>query len=154
VLVREFHPDDALGLLSLFRDTIRRVNSRDYSAEQIRAWASDEIDEAKWSARFAGRFVAVAESAGRLVGFADLESTGHIDRFYVSADQQRRGVGRGLLDALVAEARRLGVCRLFTEASITARPFFESQGFTVLAAQVVVSRGVELTNYRMERRLD
>ena len=35
----------------------------------------------------------------------------------------------------------------------TARPFFESQGFVVLAPQVVMCRGVEFVNYRMERVL-
>ena len=58
-----------------------------------------------------------------------------------------------MLSALIAEARRVGLARLFTEASITARPFFEAHGFTVLAAQVVTCRGVEFVNYRMERRL-
>jgi hypothetical protein len=51
------------------------------------------------------------------------------------------------------EAQRLGVARLFTEASITARPFFESQGFVVLTPQVVTLRGAEFVNYRMERVL-
>ena len=45
----------------------------------------------------------------------------------------------------------LGVARLFTEASFTARPFFESQGFVVLAPQVMMCRGVEFVNHRMER---
>ena len=51
----------------------------------------------------------------------------------------------------MAEARRAGLTRLFTEASITARPFFEAQGFAVLAQHVVMCRGTEFVNYRMER---
>ncbi|HEY8502973.1 MAG TPA: GNAT family N-acetyltransferase, partial [Gemmataceae bacterium] len=101
VTVRAYRPEDAPALLDLFRDTIRRVNSRDYSPEQIRAWASDEIDPGQWAARFAGRFAAVAELGGEIAGFAELEPDGHIDRFYVSADHQRRGVGRALMAALV-----------------------------------------------------
>ena len=153
VTLRTYRPDDAPALLTLYRDTIRRVNSRDYTPEQIRAWASDDIDPQNSADRFAGRFVAVADEAGRAVGFADLESSGHIDRVYVSADHQGRGVGRLLLSAVVAQAQRLGIARLFTEASITARPFFESQGFVVLTPQVVTLRGVEFVNYRMERML-
>jgi len=68
----------------------------------------------------------------------------------VSADHQRRGIGRQLLTAVVAEARRVGLARLFTEASITAQPFFEAQGFTTLAPQVVTCRGEEFVNYQME----
>jgi putative acetyltransferase len=151
VTLRPYRPDDAPALLALFRDTIRRVNIRDYSLAQVAAWASDGIDTVVWFGRFTGRYVPVAEEAGRPVGFAELESNGHIDRVYVSADHQRRGIGRQLLDAVVAEARRVGLDRLFTEASITARPFFEAHGFTTLAPQVVTCRGAEFVNYRMER---
>ena len=153
VTLRPYRPDDAPALLALFRDTIRGVNSRDYSPAQIAAWASDDIDTVAWAGRFAGRFVPVAEEAGHPVGFAELEPNGHIDRVYVSADHQRRGIGRELLAVTVAEARRVGLARLFTEASITARPFFEAQGFAVLAPQVVTCRGAEFVNYRMERVL-
>ncbi len=153
VTLRPFHPDDAPALLALFRDTIRRVNSRDYSPAQIAAWAADDIDTAAWCGRFAGRFVVVAEGAGRPVGFAELEPSGHLDRMYASADHQGRGVGRQLLAAVVAEARRLGIARLFAEVSITARPFFEAHGFVVLAPQTVTVRGEEFVNYRMERVL-
>ena len=153
ITLRPFRQDDAPALLALFRDTIRRVNSRDYFPAQIAAWASDDIDTDRWFGRFIGRFVPVAEEAGRPVGFAELEPGGHIDRVYISAEHQRRGIGRQLLAAVVAEARRVGLARLFTEASITARPFFEAQGFAVLAPQVVRCRGAEFVNYRMERVL-
>src|SRR5437660_6018121 len=100
--LRTYRPDDAPALLDLFRDTIRRVNAGDYTPDQVRAWASDDIDPVVWASRFAGRFVPVAEVAGRPVGFAELEVSWHIDRVYVSADQQRRGVGRLLLSTMVA----------------------------------------------------
>ena len=153
VTLRPYQPDDGPSLLALFRDTIRRVNSRDYSPAQVAAWASDNINTVRWLGRFAGRFVPVAEEVGRPVGFAELEENGHVDRVYVSADRQRRGIGRQLLAALVVEARRVGRTRLYTEASVTARPFFEAQGFTVLAPQVVTCRGLDFVNYRMERLL-
>jgi putative acetyltransferase len=153
VTLRPYRTDDAAALLALFQDTIRRVNSRDYAPNQIAAWASDDLDVAGWSSRFEGRFVPVAEENGRPVGFAELEPTGHIDRMYVSADHQGRGIGRLLLSAVVAEARRAGMVRLFAEVSTTARPFFEANGFVVLAPQVVTVRGVDFVNYRMERVL-
>lgn len=151
--LRRFEPADAPALLALFRDTIRRVNNRDYKPDQITAWASDEIDSAAWAARFANRFAVVAEEAGRPVGFTELEDDGHVDRFYVSADRQRCGIGRALLTAIIDEARMRGIPRLYVEASITARAFFAALGFTELAKQIVVARDVEFVNYRMERRL-
>lgn len=151
--LRLYRPDDAGKLLDLFRDTIRRVNCHDYSPEQIAAWSSDEIDPSRWGERFVGRYVAVAEVAGTIAGFAELEPNGHVDRFYVSADHQRLGIGKKMLEAIVAEASRTGLPCLHVEASITACPFFESLGFTVLTPQTVSCRGAELVNYKMERKL-
>lgn len=128
-------------------------STREYRPDQIRAWASDDIDPSNSTDRFSGRFVAVAEVEAYPIGFADLESDGHIDRFYVSADHQRCGAGRALLTTLIAAAQRLGVSRLVTEASLTALPFFESQGFTVVRSQDVKCRGVTFVNYQMERQI-
>ena len=35
MFLRPYDPADAPALLALFRDTIRRVNSRDYNPDQI-----------------------------------------------------------------------------------------------------------------------
>lgn len=151
--VRLYQPADALPLLALFRDTIRRVNCRDYSPEQVAAWASDEIDPDEWAERFTGRHVLVAETAGVIAGFAELEPSGHLDRVFVSADHQRQGIGHLLLSELIAAAHRQRIPRLFVEASITAKEFFEAHGFVVITPQVVTARGVEFVNFRMERAI-
>lgn len=152
ISLRRFRADDLPTLIELFRDTVRRVNVRDYLVEQTLAWAPDEIDPARWRT-LAERFTIVAESNDRIVGFADLEADGHLDRFFVHADLQGRGVGRAMLNDLLDEATRLDLPQVFAEVSITARPFFERHGFVVLAEQSVEVRGQRLTNYRMERRL-
>ena len=153
IAIRPYQPADAPTLLALFRDVIRRVNSRDYNPQQIAAWASDDIDPHAWAVRFEQRFAIVAEFNDRIAGFSELEPDGHIDRYYVSADHQRLGAGKSMLEALVDEAQRSGISHLYAEVSITAQSFFASQGFTLIAPQTVVARGVEFVNFRMERRL-
>jgi putative acetyltransferase len=64
-----------------------------------------------------------------------------------------RGVGRRLYEAAEREAGELGLESVSTEASLTARPFFERLGFRVVREQTVVRRGVGLTNFVMEKRL-
>ncbi|MCE9556351.1 MAG: GNAT family N-acetyltransferase [Planctomycetes bacterium] len=163
-MLRPFSPADVPAIVALFRDTVRRVNCRDYSPRQVLAWAPDEIDEAAWSKKLAGRYTLVAAlqwqiaEQPRIVSFGDLESSsldsgGHLGHLYVHADCQRCGVGRKLLSALETEARRLGVPRIFTEASITARPFFEYCGYRLIQEQVVVFHGVEFVNYQMDKQL-
>ena len=48
-------------------------------------------------------------------------------------------------------ANDLDLKRVFAELSITAKPFFEPKGFTVVKQQVVKIRGAELANYIMEK---
>ena len=59
--------------------------------------------------------------------------TGQIVRMSVAADARRQGVGTQLLDALCAEARRLGLKRLVLETTLDwegVRRFYEDYGFT------------------------
>jgi putative acetyltransferase len=72
---------------------------------------------------------------------------------YLRKDAVGRGVGSQLYLALEQVARERGLGRISTEASITARPFFERQGFRVVGEQVVARRGARLTNFAMEKSL-
>jgi len=88
-----------------------------------------------------------------VVGFGELEGNAHINHFFVHHHHQRRGVGNRIYAAIEAEARKLNLPRLFTEASITARPFFDRMGYQMVQEQTVTCRGQVFTNYVMEKRL-
>ena len=62
-------------------------------------------------------------------------------------------MGSKLYRALETKARELNLTRLYSEVSITAKPFFLSRGFTIVAPQHVSCRGVEFTNYLMEKEI-
>jgi putative acetyltransferase len=151
--IRRYRPGDLAGMIALFRETVRRINGRDYSPQQVMAWAPDEIDARKWSNRFDNKVVWVADLDGALVGFVDVARDGLIDMLYVHADHQGAGIASRLLRTVEASARGRGLLRLFTEASITARPFFEHRGFRVIASQRVMRWAQEFVNYRMDKQL-
>lgn len=64
------------------------------------------------------------------------------------------GIASQLLQRVEAEARRQGLSRIRTEASRTARPFFEKRGFTLVKAQKVEKRGQLLENFLMEKQIE
>lgn len=151
--VRRAGAEDAEAIVRLFFDTVHRVNRRDYSPEQIRAWAPAVPDPGRWALeRMPGRLTLAAEEHGQLLGFAELEASGHIDALFVHPDHQRRGVGRALLSQIEREARLRKLPRLYAEVSVTARPFFEAFGFQVREAEDVVRGGVRLKRWRMDKR--
>ena len=151
--IRDYEAGDAPEIVRLFFETVRSVNRADYSDERLEAWAAGVPDPEEWHARMAGRRTLVAEEGGEVVGFAELEYDGRLDMLYVRKDAVGRGVGRRLYEAVEREARGQGLGWIFTEASITARPFFEQQGFRVVREQMVSRRGVSMTNFVMEKEL-
>jgi len=157
IVIRPYRPTDTFLLMTLFYETIHTVNTRDYTPEQVAAWAPlppEQMDFAAWAESLARRTTFVAEGdAGVVIGFGELEEDGHINRFYCHKEYQGVGVGTALLAAIEARAREWRLTRLFTEASITAKPFFERRSFSVLAQQSVERFGILLTNYRMEKTL-
>ena len=153
LIVRDYGADDAWEICQLFYETVRAVNLGDYSPEQVRAWAPAPPDPAAWHARMSGRHTLVAERGGEVVGFAELEGDGHLDMLYCRRDAVGSGVGSSLYAAVEERARGLSIGRIFTEASITARPFFERHGFRVLRRNTVLREGTELTNFSMEKAL-
>jgi len=151
--VRNYLPADIEAMIDLFRASVRMVARRDYTHEQVMAWAPDEIDRRSWAARYTSRRAWVAEIDSHVAGFSDLEPDGHLDMMYAHPAYQGRGVATALLEQFEGAARGLGLARLYTEASITARPFFERRGFQLVTAQIVSKRGQDFMNYRMEKHL-
>ncbi len=146
--------EDAGRVAQLFCDAIRALSAADYSSEQIEAWAGAP-DATRWLDRIAegDREFWLAELDGKLAGFCDFEPDGHVDMLYVSPSHARQGVASALLDQIHESAAMLGLTRLYTEASITARPVFEKHGFRVLEPQDVRLSNTLLRNYRMEKTL-
>lgn len=151
--LRDDTPDDAAATLAVFRRAITVTAARDYTPEQVAAWAPEDIDPDAWAARRAAARTRVAVRDGAVVGFTDVDAAGYVDMLFVDPAAARQGVARALLDWAVRTALADGATELTTHASITARPFFEAHGFEVVAEQHPVRRGVTLTNYRMRRPL-
>lgn len=149
--VRPYRPGDLDGLIDIFGGAIRDVAAKDYDAAQIAVWA--QVDRESFAARRLSRPTWVAVIDQMPVGFSDLEPNGHLDMMYVHPGHQGRGVATALLQQVETAARAGSLGRIFTDASITARPFFERRGFRILTAQQVAHSGQTLTNSRMEKSL-
>src|SRR5262245_3088504 len=153
LLIRDFRPTDALEIMRLFYDTVHSTNARDYTPEQIKAWAPAIPDEPRWHDRLRANFTYVAETNGQMVGFSELRRDGYIETLYVHHRHQSMGIASRLLSEMETRARALGAKRLYTQASLTAYGFFQRRGFKLVRAQDVELRGVSFRNFLMERVL-
>lgn len=147
--IRKYEPSDCETLAKLFYDTVHFVNIKDYTEEQVGVWATGEIDLTAWNKSFLEHYAVVAEDDGVIVGFGDIAENGYLDRLYVHKDCQHKGIGTAICNEL---EKAVNSSDFTVQASITAKPFFESRGYIVVKEQQVVRRGVFLTNFYMKKR--
>jgi len=152
MFLRPYRPADKRYLQQLFFDTVHAVNARDYSPEQLNAWAPEEPDREVW-ARLDNQYCFIVEYQKIIVGFTSLSLDGHVDFLYVHKDFQGRRIANNLLKQIERLARKKGLNCLATEASVTARGFFEKAGFIVLRENRKLLDGIAFRNFTMEKML-
>ncbi len=148
--IRKYQPHDLEEIAKLYYDTVHAINSRDYSDEQIHAWAPSYSDTQFWEDRFKDCDVFVVEE-GIIIGFFEFYKCGHIDCFYVHHLWQRKGVGTLMLNQIENIASELKLHRLFVGVSITAKPFFLNKGFKVTVEQEVIYKSIKFKIFQMEK---
>jgi putative acetyltransferase len=148
--IRRYIEADAQATLNVFLAAVTETAAARYSAEQIAAWARpDERDVNQWNSARKSLNTFVATIGDEVAGFSDVGDDGYIDMMFVAPKFGRRGVAGALLAHLHDVALVAGASALYTNASITARPFFKRHGFAVVSEQHPVAFGVEMTNYKM-----
>ncbi|AMQ29497.1 GNAT family acetyltransferase [Legionella pneumophila subsp. pneumophila] len=153
--MRTYKLGDEAEIYQLFYDTVHHINCKDYTEEQLDTWAPRNPDLSSWANSLSKNhsFVAIHAESNRIIGFADLEENGCLNRGYVHKDYQGQGIGKSLLLARENRARELGIKQLFSEVSITAKPFFEKCGYVTIKEQTKVLNGISFINYYMVKDL-
>lgn len=151
--IRRFRTGDEGALFQVFLSAVHDIASCDYTAAQIEAWAPTDTAPEVWANRMRELRPFVAEAEGRIAGYADIQSNGHIDHFFVSGAYPRQGVGTLLMSRIHDEANLLGISELTADVSKTAEPFFLRHGFQVVERRLPIRRGVTLQNALMRKKL-
>ena len=151
ITIRDYKKSDEEALWKIHYHTIRNINLGDYSKEQVEAWAPDSFDKQIWEKRMNGLSPFIAEIDGEIVGYTDLQVNGLIDHFFCHDKYQGKGIGRVLMTHVLSIGEKRNLKRFYSEVSITARPFYEHFGFSVVKEQVMEVRGQKLRNFVMEK---
>lgn len=150
MIIRDYQWQDCDEIIELFKDTVINVNCVDYNADQILAWICG-ADLARWHQSFMEHKTLVAIKDDKIVGFADMDHSGFLDRLYVHKDYQHQHIGKTLCDELETWASQNDITNIKTHASITAKPFYEKRGYKVIQEQLVRRGTCQLKNYIMEK---
>lgn len=152
--IRMANDSDVSSIAALFTESVRQVAARSYTDAQLAAWAPEPPDIAQWRSRLALLETLVAEVDRVMAGFISYTGMGHIELLYTAPAFTRQGVASKLYQVAVQRLHAKGARKISTEASIEARPFFESMGFDIVEEQVVERNGVQLTRFAMARLIN
>lgn len=151
--IREYRPEYCEMIANLFYETIHSVNSKDYTEIQLNAWASRDFDLVKWNNRLSNNYSVIVEKNNIIIGFGDVDCKGYFDHLFTHKDYQGIGVATLISDSIENYTYQNGIHIITTDASITAKPFFEKRGYIVQKNQIVEKRGQLLKNFKMQKLL-
>lgn len=151
--LRIYQSEDCKEIVELFYNTVHAINRRDYDPAQLDVWAPKEIDFSTWDKSLLQHYSIVCEKEGMIIGFGDMDDLGYLDRLYVHKDYQGCGVASKIVNELENYSKKNHIKCVTTDASITAKPFFEKRGYKVIQEQVVERKGQFLTNFKMKKVL-
>ena len=146
ITVRNYKNDDRETASQLFYDTVHSVNAADYTEEQLSAWAETPNSLKPKCGDLSNQTTLIATLCGKTVGFGSITKSGELDLLFVHKNFQRQGIATALCDEL-----EKGFSSVTTYASITAKPFFEKRGYTVIKEREVERAGVRLKNFEMRK---
>ncbi len=163
-LLRPYRPADLPAVLEIYREAVRQIAPGLYTPAQVNAWAAfaetaaiaapaDATSTPELATLLTQGHRIVIESEAGLEAFAVLDPADYVSLLYCRARASRRGYATRLLTDLEAEARRQGVTRVHTAASLISHPLFLRHGYTVDTPERIERHGVPFDRYRMNKRL-
>jgi len=127
VSLRAARKGDGEALFEVTRRSVEALVRNHYSPEQIARWMGDRTS-AYYEDLIAQGQVVVAEFKGTVMGFVDSEP-GEVTRLFLLPGAAGSGLGRKLLDAGIANARKGHTGPIKVESTINAESFYRRHGF-------------------------
>lgn len=112
IMVRVAVETDAVATCDVLRRSIRELCVADHGRDEqvLSAWLANKTPE-------------------NVRGFGLVQSDGEIQLCYLAPEAQYRGAGKLMLRALEEQAARWGLRGVFLTSSVTAKRFYERNGY-------------------------
>ena len=162
LILRPATLDDLAAVDRLLADSYPRLLAADY-APSVLVTALPIISRAQPGLVTSGRYLVALEgdellaaggwSMGAPGKGAVTVGTGHVRHVVTDWRQQRRGIGRALMGAVLADAQGAGVARMECLSTLTAERFYASLGFVAQGPVMVPLRpGIDFPAIAMALR--
>jgi N-acetylglutamate synthase-like GNAT family acetyltransferase len=127
ILIRKAVDNDAEAVSQVILAALHESNAKDYTHDIIER-VEKNFTPTTLLALFRKRRVFVAALNDKIVGTASLDGR-TVRSVFVMPDMQGFGIGKQLIEEIVASARSEGISILVVPSSVTAESFYSRLGF-------------------------
>ncbi len=150
--IRFAQDNDYAETARLHRQTIRNVNSKDYPNDIIAVWsARTKAQSFRKSADKCKRWVAIEDN--KIVGFCDHNFKCELWGLYIHKNYLSRGIGSLLLKIAENSLRKQGCKKITVKSTITAKKFYQKNGYTVVKKGIHKIKDKKVHIYIMTKKL-
>jgi len=138
--VREAIPSDSTKVCEVLRRSISEICSLDYNDQSvIDDWLENktETNVKKWI-QSVNSYSVVCTNDDLIVGFGLITLEGEVLLNYLVPEALHKGNGKLMLEAMEQRIILEGIKEIYTVSSITAKPFYERNGYTENGAPLLV----------------
>jgi len=164
ITLRTAVPTDLAGIDRLLGRSYPRLLAADYPASTL-VLAVPRFSRAQPELLASGRYYVAEDMQGRILaaggwsrrnpsGGPVAETTGHVRHVATDPDALRQGLGRLVMERVMAEARAEGMDRLDCLSTRTAVPFYRALAFRILQPkELALAPGIGFPVVRLLRDL-
>lgn len=136
--IRLFQPPDAQAASALCLRAFKQAVAPSLADHGVQTFVTVAQPDGFLQRLQAGHVILVAERDGNIIGVGELKQGRHVAMLFVEPAVQRQGIGRALMDALLATAHAATVT---VSASLPSVAAYQHYGFA-LAGNVAESQGL------------
>lgn len=152
IKIRTATESDVAAIADLYSETVRNINSKDYTERQIEVWSNGSANLENWKRHIKEQYFVVAEIKNTIAGFSSITPEGYLDFMYVHKDFQRVGIAKKLLDEIEKKAIEQKNPEIFSHVSKTAKGFFEKSGYVFSGESIDPYKGEVFINNIMKKK--
>jgi GNAT superfamily N-acetyltransferase len=153
IIIREIKPEDYQATGDMIKSSIKESFRALYSEKLITEFCS-KYDAEKFAQKADDTQLVVAEDEKeqKIAGVIGIKEN-QLRTFFVSPEQQGKGIGRLLFNELEKIARERGIKKLILEGSPLGEPIYEHFGFKKIGTIAKERAGEKYTDAVMEKSL-
>jgi len=157
-MIRRAAHADAQGIINSHIRSIREICSKDYSPQEIEAWAGRDFKVERWHATIDRDFVWVIDIGGKVSGFGHIalkdDGSAYLHGLYFSPEAKGLGFGKKLFEEMLKVVREKKISKIRLHSTITAKAFYKHLGFQESEGECGIDmQGIRVPCFPMELKI-